>query len=79
MAAKRAPNVIGSTELAKELGLPGWWTVARLEERGVLPTARRGLWTRWRWWYRDEVPALRLRLALVAGLPARDEYEVFGG
>jgi DNA-binding transcriptional MerR regulator len=36
-------KVLTTGEMAKMLGLPGPWTVRRLEGRGVIPPARRSL------------------------------------
>lgn len=47
---------------AKFLGLPGPWTVRRLEARGVLPPARRSLGCGYRYFDPDQLVALRQRL-----------------
>jgi len=54
------------SNVAVELGLPGPWTVRRLEARGVLPLPRRAILSRDRYYMPDDVEAMRARL-LAAG------------
>jgi DNA-binding transcriptional MerR regulator len=50
--------LLTTAEAAFELGLPGPWTLRRLESRGVVPKARRTLVTRRRYYSRSEIAAL---------------------
>ena len=51
--------LLTTAEAACELGLPGPWTLRRLEVRGVVPKARRTPITRRRYYSRSEIAALQ--------------------
>jgi len=66
---KAAERVLSVSNVARELGLPGPWTVRRLEARRVLPPARRAVLSGDRYYLPDDVQAMRARL--MAGADAR--------
>jgi DNA-binding transcriptional MerR regulator len=58
----RKQHTVSIGEVAATLGLPGAWTVRRLERRGVLPCARRTSLSNERYWLAADVPELRRRV-----------------
>lgn len=57
LMAKSGPLTVSET--AKVLGLPGPWTVRRLEQRGAMPAAQRSLAMGHRMYQPDRIAAIR--------------------
>ena len=58
----QTPRVLKVSEAAAVLGLPGPWTLRRLEQRGVIPRPHRTPVTGVRYYTLTDVPRIRQRI-----------------
>lgn len=56
---RSAERPLSVATVAKILGLPGPWTLRRMEERKLVPPARRTPVSQERYWLPDDIPPLR--------------------